>query len=576
MDDRLYKIRHCMNIEGLVRELPLFEPPIDPALLVRAAAAGVDLGAAIADIAAPLPCVRFSLLLAKALELAGELRSLGAGLLAALEKRDAEALANLRAGQDTDLLRAVRGARARQVDEARAALAGLEAARKVTEERHRFYRDIKDRSSFEAEQIARLSEAQDYQSSANELEIGVALAAQIPNMTTGLHGATPVTTATWGGSNVVAGLQGASRFNAWKGSEESYKATMASIKGGWARRSEEWKFQERLAARELAQIDQQIAAARIRVEIAELELAAHERQIENAIAVEEHLRDKYTNEELYGWMVSQTSAVYFQAYRLAYDLARRAERAYRHERGLTSSDFIRPGHWEDLRRGLLAGERLSLDLRRLESAYLEQNRREHELSRHVSLAEVDPFALLALREVGTCEVTLPEWLFDLDHPGHYFRRLKTVSLTASGVTGPHAGINGRLTLTKSTYRCKSTLLDDSYARSADAADERFVDDFVAQSIVTSSGQADAGLFEVSLRDERLLPFEGAGAESRWEVKIPPEHNAFDAEGLNDVVLHLRYTARDGGQALGEKAAAALCEAPDAGQAGPLVRYRLIS
>ena len=36
--DRLFKIRHCMNIEGIVRELPLFQPPIDPALLVKAAA----------------------------------------------------------------------------------------------------------------------------------------------------------------------------------------------------------------------------------------------------------------------------------------------------------------------------------------------------------------------------------------------------------------------------------------------------------------------------------------------------------------------------------------------------------
>src|SRR5262249_42755551 len=27
--DRLFKIRHCMNIEGVVRQLPLFEPPIE-------------------------------------------------------------------------------------------------------------------------------------------------------------------------------------------------------------------------------------------------------------------------------------------------------------------------------------------------------------------------------------------------------------------------------------------------------------------------------------------------------------------------------------------------------------------
>ena len=42
--DRLFKIRHCMNIEGQVRQLPLFEPPIDPALLVRARAAGLSIG----------------------------------------------------------------------------------------------------------------------------------------------------------------------------------------------------------------------------------------------------------------------------------------------------------------------------------------------------------------------------------------------------------------------------------------------------------------------------------------------------------------------------------------------------
>jgi len=39
IDDRLFKIRHCEDIEGVFRQLPLFEPPIDPALLVQAAAA---------------------------------------------------------------------------------------------------------------------------------------------------------------------------------------------------------------------------------------------------------------------------------------------------------------------------------------------------------------------------------------------------------------------------------------------------------------------------------------------------------------------------------------------------------
>ena len=65
----------------------------------------------------------------------------------------------------------------------------------------------------------------------------------------------------------------------------------------------------------------------------------------------------------------------------------------------------------------------------MSSAYLDQNKREYELNKHVSLRQLDPLALLELKATGTCEVTLPEWLFDLDGPGHYLRRLKTVSLS---------------------------------------------------------------------------------------------------------------------------------------------------
>ena len=63
--DRLFKIRHCMNIEGLVRQLPLFEPPIDPALLVRAAALGVDISSVLSDLNSAVPYYRFNMMLQK-------------------------------------------------------------------------------------------------------------------------------------------------------------------------------------------------------------------------------------------------------------------------------------------------------------------------------------------------------------------------------------------------------------------------------------------------------------------------------------------------------------------------------
>ncbi len=57
--DRLFKIRHCLDINGVFSPLSLFAPPIDPGMLVRAAAAGLDLSSVLNDMNAPLPAYRF-------------------------------------------------------------------------------------------------------------------------------------------------------------------------------------------------------------------------------------------------------------------------------------------------------------------------------------------------------------------------------------------------------------------------------------------------------------------------------------------------------------------------------------
>jgi Neuraminidase-like domain len=105
VDQRLWQIRHCMNAAGVVSDIAPFAPKIDPALLVRAAALGVDLDTVLDDLDAPLPAYRFTFLLQKAVELCNEVKALGAEMLAALEKRDAERLALLRAGHELSLLR---------------------------------------------------------------------------------------------------------------------------------------------------------------------------------------------------------------------------------------------------------------------------------------------------------------------------------------------------------------------------------------------------------------------------------------------------------------------------------------
>ena len=94
--DRLFKIRNCENIQGAVVQLPLFDPPIDPGMLVQAAAEGIDIGSIVSGLNQPVGPVRSLVLIQKAIELAGEVRSFGGSLLAVLEKGDAEHLAALR------------------------------------------------------------------------------------------------------------------------------------------------------------------------------------------------------------------------------------------------------------------------------------------------------------------------------------------------------------------------------------------------------------------------------------------------------------------------------------------------
>ena len=99
----------------------------------------------------------------------------------------------------------------------------------------------------------------------------------------------------------------------------------------------------------------------------------------------------------------------------------------------------------------------------MEMAYHDNNKRELELTRHVSLRQLDPLALLNLKVTGSCTVTIPEWLYDLDCPGHYMRRIKTVNVSVPSVVGPYTSLNCTLALQRSTLRVSPLLDNGTYA-----------------------------------------------------------------------------------------------------------------
>ncbi|MCP4407030.1 MAG: hypothetical protein GY807_04590 [Gammaproteobacteria bacterium] len=547
--DRLFKIRYCMNIEGQVRQLPLFEPPIDPALLVRARAAGLDLRTVFSltgEVA--LPHYRYTYTSQKALEFCNEVRSLGNALLPALEKKDAEKLVLLRSRHEMTLLTQGSLIKKKQIEEAKETLDSLHNARKPAEERLAYYSSREFINSNEQQHLDQLGAARDMEAVAEALSIAASIAHLIPDFN-----ASGVPGTIFGGSFIGNSLRGVAGSFSFVASERRHEGSKASIMGGFNRRQDDEGLQATLAEKELAQIDKQIAAADIRLAIAEQDLTNHKTQLDQAREVNDYMRSKFTNQELYGWMAGQLSALHYQAYQLAVDLARKAERAARHELGVSAADFQFIGfeHRDSQKKGLLAGERLNYELRRMDAAFMEQHKRRLELTKHISLAMLNPTALLQLKETGRCLVDLPETLFDLDYAGHFNRRIKSVSLTVPCVTGPYTTVSCTLTLQRHSVRVSDTVeftgsSGNNYART-DSGDTRFRDNYSSlhQSIAMSNAQNDSGLFELNFRDERYLPFEGAGVISQWQLELPNEFRQFDYDTISDVILHFRYTAQPG-------------------------------
>jgi Tc toxin complex TcA C-terminal TcB-binding domain/Concanavalin A-like lectin/glucanases superfamily len=625
--DRLFKIHNSLNIQGIFRQLPLFEPPIDPGLLAKAAAAGLDVGAIVSGINQPLPLVRFQFLVQKAAEICQEVKSLGNNLLSAIEKEDNEALAVLRAKHERVILGLAETVKYGQLQEAIKAREGLEKSFNNAVQRYTYYEQLLGRqeneirvsaidaldksglekmnykasepevperdiavdiakgvgdlssgkiiSSHEKEELEKMASSQNYQDAAIGLETTASIWRLVPQfgleiMPFGVGGDTK-----FGGVDIAEIFRILATISRGISGRLSYQASRAAKIGSYARREQEWAFQSNVAAGEITQTFKQLRAAQIREAIAEREWKNHQQQMHFAEEIERFLTDektgKKTNQAFYSWMKREVKGLYAQCFQFAFDVAKKAERALQHELGNQELSFIQFSYLAG-KEGLLAGEKLYLDIKRMEMAYHDElNQREYELIKHVSLLQVNPQALLTLRATGRCTAFLPEELFDIDCPGHYFRRIKSVAVSIPSVTGPYTSVNCTLTLLKSSIRKNALLRDGVYAREG-PEDNRFSDHFGSmQSIVTSTAQNDSGLFETSLRDERYLPFEASGVISEWQLELPDEMRQFNYDTISDVILHLRYTAREGGGMLRRRAVANLKTKIEEAQAAGSIR-----
>jgi hypothetical protein len=540
IDDRLYKIRHCMNISGQVRSLALYEPPIDPRAAVSGAAAERGTTSAM-----QIPLYRFAAMIERAKSLVSTLTNLGSTLLSVLEKKDAEALSLLRATQEKTMLSLLTYIKEQQIEELIRQQQSLNANLKNATIRNTYYNGLiaAGLSPAEITNLVSTSLAMAFSTAAGIMRTLSAIGYAIPQV------GSPFAM-TYGGQQIGAVLSAESTALELGTTVSTYVAQLSLTMAGYQRRESDWRLQADLAAADMEQIQYQLQANQVSQEISRKDLANHKIAIEQSAALEAFLENKFTNVELYQWMITRIANVYFQTYSIAYELALAAERAYQFELNVNTS-FINYGYWNNLQKGLTAGETLMLALNQMEKSFIDNNARTLEITRNISLLQLNPRALVDLVNTGECIVEFPESLFDRDYPGHYARKVKTISISIPAVIGPYQNIKASLTQMSSQVIILPNLNAVNYLLGGDDASmpgsgEMRSNWLVNQQIAISSGVNDAGMFELNFNDERYLPFEGTGAVSTWRLTMSPIANHLDFESISDVIFQLRYTAIDGG------------------------------
>lgn len=525
--DRFFKIRNCMDITGARRSLALVAPYIDPAALVRAKAAGLSVDDVLNSLNGSLPPYRFDVLIRHAKAAAATVQGFGAALLNVQEKKDVEELTLLRSTQNQDAIVLTRQTRDLEYQISKETLAALKKRRKTVEKRQEYYSKL-------IETPVSVLEG---------LQLAMGMMGDVMRTVQAVNGAlsatvhlTPEagapTAMKYGGKQLgdsIAGFSG--QFGVLAAIADN-QSRLLGIGANYDRRTKEWEQQETIALAELDEIDKQIAAAEIRRDVAEHAIRIQKQSEGHLDELHAFYKDKFTNMELFSWLVQQTQPLHREAYNNAYAIAKLAEQAYRFERDDDTTPLLSGNYWDSSKAGLLAGARLSVELQAMEQRFLESNHRDMEIDQSFSLSQIDPAALVRLKQDGECDFTIPKLYFDLFYPGQFFRKIRSARLTIPCIAGAYTNVSATLTLNSSEIRRKPS--EDPIPVPASRS----------TTIATSTAQNDAGVFELSFRDERYMPFEGAGAiNSEWRIQLPKNFRQFSYDSINDVILHISYTAK---------------------------------
>lgn len=332
-----------------------------------------------------------------------ELKASGQQFLSIKEKRDAEGLSLLRCKHQNVLLDLIKRVKQRQRTEVEKSIKVLEETRKQQEVRMQYYLNLTgDTNKVPGGEDAWTDVQQSIEppSKENKLRAGrheqeamdkaekasrLNLAASVFEAVAGTLFSLPTFSTEiqpWGvGMSVSVGGNELGHSVSSKGNILGILAQAALAQGeqagrkaGLAQQLQDRRMEINMAGHELIRIDKEMEQLRCRVDSCDADIEAQQKEVECAAAEEEWLRGKYTSQQLYSLLENTMGTLFHQTYLLANKIAKVARRALDFEHALrypNSTAYtaqLNPGlggYWENSRDGLLSGEALYLDLKRM-------------------------------------------------------------------------------------------------------------------------------------------------------------------------------------------------------------------
>lgn len=548
--DRLYKIRNSLNIQGVKRTLALFAPPIDPGMLVKARAMGISLDAILNSTSEKLPIYRFNVIVKLAVDMAKDACQMGRDLLAILEKQDAEQLQVFKAKCDKAVVAESKTVHEMEVKSLEAEKTRLEEKKTAKQNTSKKKKAMHLVSTAEKKYQKLMDKVAKIQETVEKVRNAASATFKMPDFkfgaVTNLYGGPRFDMESIGGTKLAENLVSAAESYAARFAQRQLDAAKTKLQAELERRKKEWTLEDEVADAEVVEVEKQEVVNEIKTQQVEKKHKSIENEILRSEQVYEVLSEKFTNNDLYIWLEKELGKVFKQYVKLLLDVAKMAERVYHFEiDGKITSicDFIKNDYWDNFRKGLLAPERILLDLRRLEKAYLENDVHEMEITRPISLKSLQTIengnvtssrALDVLKESGECRFKIGLELFNADFEGFYFHRIKDVRLVVKLNNESTYYLNTKLSLTKCMVDiCKNAEKDEDFRSLGDK-----------ETFATSVAHKEPRVFEFSASPEKRNLFEGSGAISEWELKITGLDKKDGMYPIENVIIYLSYTAKN--------------------------------